>query len=118
MDNPDLLHIYGQDHEHDDVVILGDPGALRLLRDAIDESLARPGPGYCVVFASDGEGYGVAVLAVNDPWPGPLWNAAAMPYSNKLGCPSVEVLPVYFPKDSAIHWLRSTHRTEEVERPS
>ena len=58
-----VLHIYGQDHEHDDAFIVGDIEALADLRDALTKivdggrasSSSQP-------YASDGEGYGVIIV--------------------------------------------------------
>ncbi len=64
-ERPGLLHVYGQEHQHDEVYLVGDEKALKLLRDAIDQALAM-GLGATGVSAADGEGFNVHVVK-HDP---------------------------------------------------
>lgn len=56
------LHIYAQFSWHDDAVIVGDEGALRALRDAIDAAIGAGSASARVTFADDGEGYRVRIV--------------------------------------------------------
>lgn len=58
-----VLHVYGQAFEHQPVYIAGGEQALRALRDAIEAALVRQ-VADALVYASDGEGYRVHVLAM------------------------------------------------------
>jgi len=64
MSEVGVIHIYGQDAEHDDAYITGDETALRKLRDAIDQALsdACGSQGKANVSSSDGEPYSVYVV--------------------------------------------------------
>ena len=61
----EVLHLYAQPFWHVEAYISGGRGALLALRAAIDEALHK-GAGECDVFASDGEGYTVHVVAMTD----------------------------------------------------
>ena len=88
----DLLHIYGQAYEHGDAFLVGNTGALKLLRDAIDQALATgqgqtPDTGDCL-FAADGEGYTVRVVRNDAEWDDPTWQDSSCQYAhhcNNLG---------------------------------
>ena len=60
-ERPGVVHVYGQDSEHQDVYIVGDVKALELLRDAINTALAN-GLGQTNVTPSDGETYTIHVV--------------------------------------------------------
>ncbi len=71
----DVLHVYGSQGPHDDVVIVGAPRALWRLRDALDFAL----DGVSVrmeVMATDGEGYDVWIAAA------PTLNNLPLPYGD------------------------------------
>lgn len=61
----DVLHCYAQSHWHTEAYISGGRDALLALRGAIDKALAD-GKAKCDVFASDGEGYTLFVVAMSD----------------------------------------------------
>lgn len=59
------MHIYGQEQQHDDVLIAGNRKALQSLLQAVSRALTKaPGEQYepIVCFAADGEGYRVTVV--------------------------------------------------------
>ena len=60
-DDPAVMHVYGQDCEHEEAFIVGNETALRALRDALDAAL-NGGLGQATVFAADGEGYILHVI--------------------------------------------------------
>lgn len=60
-ERPGVVHVYGQEHEHDDAYIVADVKALELLRDAINTALDA-GRGKAIVTPSDGEGYVIHVV--------------------------------------------------------
>jgi hypothetical protein len=62
----DVLHCYAQSHWHTEAYISGSRDALTALRAAIDRALLHSGVSECDVFASDGEGYTVYVVAMSD----------------------------------------------------
>ena len=61
----EVLHCYAQYSWHMDAYISGSRDALVMLRDAIDAAL-NTGVAECEVFASDGEGYSIYVVAMSD----------------------------------------------------
>ena len=72
----EILHVYAQDQWHEDAFIVGDRAALVKLRDAIvqaldgdadpfDDTISREGLGKTAVFAADGEGYSLHVVAID-----------------------------------------------------
>ena len=101
----DVLHCYAQSHWHTEAYISGSRDALTALREAIDRALLHSGVGECDVFASDGEGYTVYVVAMSDedaarqvvpytdeiarqPWSGAFGPWDAMRANAKLTGPS------------------------------
>ncbi len=56
-----LLHVYGQDHEHDDVWISGERESLTALRDLLTHVIDSSEPGSCELMTADGEGF-VAIV--------------------------------------------------------
>lgn len=61
----DVLHCYAQAFWHAEAYISGGRDALLMLRAAIDKAL-DDGVAQCDVFASDGEGYTVYVVAMSE----------------------------------------------------
>ena len=86
MNDDKLLHVYGQDAWHDDVWIVGNRPALQLLRNTLDNALAKgmdtteqiDEPG---LFVNDGEGYEVRVLFLEGDWDTMAWRRLAVPYT-------------------------------------
>lgn len=72
------LHIYGQAHPHDDVLIAGSREALVRLRNAIDRALAENSAASGEM-TTDGEGYAVVVIRASAE----EMSALAMPYSDE-----------------------------------
>ncbi|MCM8735932.1 hypothetical protein M5E06_17500 [Azospirillum sp. A1-3] len=60
-----MVHLYGQPSWRDDAHIIGNRAGLESLRDAIDKAL-KTGAEEAEVFATDGEGYGIQVVELND----------------------------------------------------
>ena len=63
-----ILHVYAQQHEHDDLVIVGTRDALEILRYAIERTL-QPDIDHVyhgTVFQNDGEGYSIRVQVVDE----------------------------------------------------
>lgn len=60
-ERPGVVHIYGQDSNHDDAHIVGDVRGLTLLKEAIEKALAE-GLGSTVATPADGEGYVIYVV--------------------------------------------------------
>lgn len=80
-----LLHVYGQDHEHEDVFVVGNTEGLQALRDAIDRALAKQdNVDADLVFAGDGEGYMVFAIVNNAEWDEARWQKLALPYSDDM----------------------------------
>lgn len=68
-EDPGLLHIYGQACYHDDAFMVGNTKGLEAVRDAIDRVLSgETGQWATWVSVSDGEGYDLKVIKVDDPW--------------------------------------------------
>lgn len=61
----EVLHCYAQPYWHGAAYLSGGRVALLALRAAIDKAL-HDGDGQCDLFASDGEGYTVHVVAMSD----------------------------------------------------
>lgn len=60
------LHLYTQERWHDDAAIVGTRAGLSALRDALDVALATgDGHAECELFANDGEGYQLTVVAID-----------------------------------------------------
>jgi hypothetical protein len=70
------LHVYGQEHPHDDVFIVGSKEALLSLRGAIDRAISD-GEASDSAMTGDGEGYVVLVVQVRPE----ALETAAMPYA-------------------------------------
>lgn len=68
-----VVHVYGQDQWHDEVVIAGNKAGLEDLRRALNGE--RPSPW---LFVKDGEGYHIAVVEVEDP------NELPAPYADDM----------------------------------
>jgi hypothetical protein len=73
-----ILNIYGQEAWHTDAKIVASKDALVRLRKGIDEALvmgtATIGEGEPPLFASDGEGYALNIVAL-DGWKDERWAA-------------------------------------------
>lgn len=68
-EDPGLLHLYGQGAYHDDAFMVGNTKGLEAVRDAIDKVLGgEADQGAAWVSVSDGEGYDLKVIKVDDPW--------------------------------------------------
>ena len=65
LKDPNWLHVYGSALWHDEVAILGSPQALEALAEAIRRAL-RKGEAVANCVATDGEGYRLAVIRVDD----------------------------------------------------
>lgn len=100
----DWLHIYAQFTWHDDAVIVGDEGALRALRDAIDAAIGSGSASARMTFTGDGEGYRVRVVC--RPVTG-----LPMPYTDELAADDSP-----FPSDliDALDELRSKDHLERA----
>ena len=75
----DTVHIYPQDCWHDQAYIAGTKGGLRSLRDAIDRAL-ETGFDKCTTFVSDGEGYDIVILPVDEATADKL----GLPYTGEM----------------------------------
>jgi hypothetical protein len=103
-EDPGLLHIYGQSSYHDEAYVVGNAKGLKAARDAIDRVLNGTADQTSTwVSVSDGEGYDLMVLRVDDPWsmnfdiaedgeikqwrpgapPGSRWDRIAYPYTDE-----------------------------------
>lgn len=94
-----LLHVYGQEGPHDDVVILGNRDGLTALRDTINRVLVgtkAQGVALSVgprePMTSDGEGFGLVVMRDDTEWQEATWQAYALPYTNEDECSSDDAL--------------------------
>lgn len=62
-----VLHVYGQEAWHDDLVIAGTRDALESLVKVLQDALAVPGPRLQhTFFVTDGEGFRVRVVEITD----------------------------------------------------
>lgn len=59
----DTLHIYGQEFQHAQVEIAGDPDSLRRLAETILDAVERGKSSSSPFYVTDGEGYSVDVYA-------------------------------------------------------
>lgn len=60
-----ILHVYGQDTEHEAVFIVGSTEGLRLLRDALDTAL-RAGNARVTPTCQDGEGFDLHCIVTDE----------------------------------------------------
>ena len=86
MNEPELLHIYGQIHEHGEVYIVGNRKALQMLKDLIAEALERDteddqAQGKAMV--TDGEGFEVYVICEDSAWHENYWEKLGVPYTGQ-----------------------------------
>lgn len=65
MNDKPILHVYGQDTEHEPVFIVGTNAGLRLLRDALDAAI-RAGNARVTPTCQDGEGFDLHVIETDD----------------------------------------------------
>lgn len=90
-----LVHIYAQQHQHDDCFIVANKEGLRALKKAIDKALeiveapiqdARDPATYAAanaeVMTTDGEGYTVKVRLDNSEWTDKSWTTLLLPYTD------------------------------------
>jgi len=80
------MHIYAQNHWHDEVHIVADTSSLVALRAAIDDAIAT-GSGQSFAFVGDGEGYAVLIAKRDDA---ELYDNLAVPYTDATGCGAKE----------------------------
>lgn len=78
-----LLHIYAQEHEHDDAYIVGNAAGLCALINALCEALVK-GPIEVEAFVTDGEGYAVRILHDDSGWQDDFWTKLARPYTGEI----------------------------------
>ncbi|HLR68659.1 MAG TPA: hypothetical protein VK105_16295 [Virgibacillus sp.] len=78
-----FLHVYAQDFPHDGSVITGNKLALLELKRAIDEAL-KEGESEGNFTASDGEGYELYVVKIEDDEQ-KLFDSLEMPYVSQYG---------------------------------
>lgn len=86
------LHLYGQSHNHDEAVLVGNREALESLRTAIDAALSANPIQAMEAFASDGEGFDAFVILVD----GPQLDRLPLPYHD------FELFPVS--RDDLMAW--------------
>lgn len=87
MSNDNLLHIYGQNSEHDDVWIVGNREALRRLSKALVNILFHHGAvgtkqSIKDVMTADGEGYEIHIIRNDSTWTEDYWRNLGLPYSS------------------------------------
>jgi hypothetical protein len=103
-EDPGLLHVYGQASYHDEAYLVGNTRGLMALREAIDRVLGTEEvQSSAWVSVSDGEGYDMMIMRVDDPWglkyeydgngeikawyadgpEGSRWNRIAYPYTDE-----------------------------------
>lgn len=82
MSNIKLLHIYGQQHEHDSVFIVGNTSGLETLRQALGDAVVSRRGGKEVSVA-DGEGFAIRVLCQDADWQSDTWTKLAVPYTSE-----------------------------------
>lgn len=75
------LHIHGQDYYHEPAFIVGTPESLVALKKAIDRALQKEAA-ISNTFASDGEGYSLVVIKVEDT--DKYWDNPLLPYSDEM----------------------------------
>ena len=78
-----LMHIYGPQHEHDSVFLVGNTEALQELRDAIDQVLREPYASVKIdLMVADGEGFDIVIIRKDKErsW----WINLALPYSDEI----------------------------------
>jgi len=74
------LHVYPQEHPHDEVVLVGNRAALEALQRAVSDALGSGARSAgALVFAGDGEGYAVVVIPFEGGVDG--WRYLAVPYT-------------------------------------
>lgn len=76
-----LLHVYGQHHWHDEVIILGNKKALGALARALEKAIKSGRGETGDLYTADGEGYIVVVLRRDETWP-EGWEHLALPYTD------------------------------------
>jgi len=74
------LHVYPQEHNHDDAWLVGDRVSLTALRDALTRLLDGGGPTAASIqtFCEDGEGYTLIVMHEET---GEAWQRLCLPYA-------------------------------------
>lgn len=72
-----VLHIHEQEGNHEEAWIVGNRESLTALRDALTRAIDSDQPQSCISFASDGEGYHVLILRVEDQ---KVWDTLLPPY--------------------------------------
>lgn len=81
MSDPELVHIYQQEVQHDSVHIVGNRAGLLRLRAAIEMALSQ-GQKEVLAFINDGSGYMIKVVCLNEPLKGENWTELGVPYTN------------------------------------
>ena len=83
-----VLHIHEQEGNHEEAWIVGNRESLTALRDALTRAIDSDQPQSCISFASDGEGYHVLILRVEDQ---KVWDTLRPPYCDPYGVDDGEV---------------------------
>lgn len=84
MDKPRVLHLYGQQHEHDEAYLVGNRAGLLALHAAIEAVLRADAPDLVTTaeaMTNDGEGFTVVVVREDADWQDPAWRTVAVPYT-------------------------------------
>lgn len=101
-----ILHLYGPTYEHDSAFIVGDREAITKLRDSLDmmleldTSVRRP-MARIDSMTSDGEGFSLGMVMVEEDWQSETWQTLLLPYSDesRITPPKQSVHPYrLFPK--------------------
>jgi hypothetical protein len=83
-----LLHVYGQEQWHDELIIVGNKEGLKILKDTIEKALegdkemnfTQSAP-EAYVSVTDGEGYEIMVVRNDEDWKDKTWEKLTVPYT-------------------------------------
>jgi len=79
--NEPVVHIFPQENNHQEAVVLGNKEGLLLLKKWIEEALVSGGSGG-VVMPNDRETYHLEVVCNDEPLDAPFWSNMKTPYAD------------------------------------
>ena len=85
-----VVHLHGQNAQHDAAYIVGNRDGLKVLRHLIDRALGGAGDPNIneemsrYLFVSDGESFPVSVRLLDRPFGDALWDRERMPYFDEM----------------------------------
>lgn len=82
-----ISHIFAQSQWHDEAFLIGNREALTQIRDALNDLLKEEAPKAqqkVTLTTSDGEGYELFCILLDENWQSPVWQSLELPYTDEV----------------------------------